>query len=82
MEQKDLIVRVEKTSYLGLVLNAALGAYNRRTDSISGGLQAIALALSTPHDNSGQVQGEIDKLTAQLKASSDSLKSAVDNAPK
>lgn len=47
------------------------------------GLQAIALALSTPHDNSAEVQKQIDKYTAELKSSTDALDSAVKaNQPK
>ena len=39
--------------------------------------QAIALALSTPHDNSTEVQKQIDAATAQLKSSTDALDAAV-----
>lgn len=42
------------------------------------GLQAIALALSTPQDNSAAVQAEIDKFTAQLNASSSDMAGAID----
>ena len=41
--------------------------------TLGGGLQAIALALSTPHDNSAQVQAEIDKYAAEVKATASAL---------
>lgn len=51
--------------------------------TLGGGLQAIALALSTPQDNSTEVQKQIDKFTAQLKTGTDELDAAVKaNQPK
>lgn len=60
-------------SGLNYFINALIGAYNRRTDVMGRGFTAIALALSTPNDNSE----EIKALTAKLKASTDELESAV-----
>lgn len=46
-------------------------------------LAAIALAASTPEDNSAEVQKQIDAATAQLKSSTDALDSVVKaNQPK
>lgn len=58
---------------LYFLVNSLIGAYNRRTDVIGKGLSAIALALSTPQDNSEEVKA----LTAKLKASTDELESAI-----
>lgn len=71
---------VERGSNLDLILRGANGAVNKLADAIGGGLKAIALALSTPQDNSAQVQAEIDKATAQLKELDRSLKSAIDQS--
>ena len=69
---------VERGSNLDLILRGFNGAFNRFTDVLGGGLRAIALALSTPQDNSAQVQAEIDKLVAQLNASTADQKEAID----
>lgn len=51
--------------------------------TLGSGLQAIALALSAPHDNSAEVQAQIDKATEQLKSSTNALDAAVKaNQPK
>ena len=50
--------------------------------TLGAGLQAIALALSTPHDNSAQVQAEIDKYVAQLNTSTADQKDAIDQHTK
>lgn len=65
-------------SNLDLILRGFNGAINRFSDALAGGLKAIALALATPHDNSGEVQKQIDHLETQLKWQTDSLKSAID----
>lgn len=49
-------------------------------DAIGGGLQAVALALSTPNDNSGEVQKQIDAVQEKLKSTTDSLQSAIDKS--
>ena len=71
------IHEVRKQGNLYFLINAVIGAYNRRTDALSGGMQAIALALSTPQDNSTAVQAEIDRLTAELKASRLNVEEAI-----
>lgn len=43
---------------------------------LKAGLAAIALAASTPDDNSGDVQKKIDELTAGLKTEADALEDA------
>ena len=81
-DQMDISVRVNKESHLAFLVSAFLGAYNRRTDALAKGMNAIALALSTPQDNSSQVQAEIDKLTAQLNASTDTVEDAINQQQK
>jgi hypothetical protein len=63
-------------SNLDLILRGFNGAINRFADALGAGLQAIALALSTPQDNSA----EIKELAAKLKQSTDELQSAIDKA--
>jgi hypothetical protein len=63
-------------SNLDLILRGFNGAINRFADVLGAGLQAIALALSTPQDNSAEVK----ELAAKLKQSSDELQSAIDKA--
>lgn len=62
--------------------NAFIDAYNRRTSVIGQGLNTIALALSTPQDNSEQVQAKIDELTAQLNASTDKVEDSIEQQRK
>lgn len=53
------------------------------SNNIGKWLAAIALATSTPDDNSAQVQKQIDSFTQQLKSSTDELDAAVKaNQPK
>lgn len=68
---------VGQGSNLDLILRGFNGAVNRFADQVGGGLRAIALALSTPQDNSTQVQAELDKVQQKLKAQTDALESAV-----
>lgn len=67
-------------SNLDLILRGAIGAVNRFSDSLGGGLRAIALALSTPQDNSAQVQEEINKLVQQLNVGTTAVKGAIDQS--
>lgn len=68
---------VEKGSNLDLLLRGTIGAVNKLADSIGGGLRAVALALSTPQDNSAEVQKQIDKFTQEIKSSTDALDGVV-----
>jgi hypothetical protein len=71
---------IEKGSNLDLLVRGFHGIANRAVDAlngIGGGLQAIALALSTPQDNSTQVQAEIDKLAAQINTSANTVEDAI-----
>ena len=79
LRTERLIHDVEKGSNLDLLLRGANGIGNRLVDSLLGigaGLQAIALALSTPQDNSGEVQKVIDR----IRATREKLESAVDQS--
>lgn len=67
---------IQRGSNLDLLMRGFHGIANRFIDAIGGGLQAIALALSTPHDNSTEVQKQIDALTASLKPEADALEDA------
>jgi len=82
MGYEEITIRVRKESHLAFLLNAFIGAYNRRTDALAGGLKAIALALSTPQDNSAQVQAEINNLAAQLNAGTSNLGDAINEQTK
>jgi len=64
MLARKTIHEVERGSNLDLLLRGTNGAINRFADILGAGLQAIALALSTPRDNSAEVQKQIDKLEA------------------
>ena len=55
--------------------NAAL---NNLAEQIGDGLQAIAVALSTPHENSAQVL----EMAAKVKAVREKLKTSVDSQDK
>lgn len=68
---------VSRESALYSLLVAGIRAVNGLADQIGGGLQAIALALSTPQDNSSDVQKHLDDLQAKLKTSGDALEEAV-----
>jgi hypothetical protein len=67
-------------SNLDLLLRGTNGAINKLADAIGGGLQAVALALSTPHDNSAEVQKQIDQVQAKMKTATDQLQSAIDQS--
>lgn len=74
---------VERGSNLDLILRAANGIGNRLVDgilSIGGGLQAIALALSTTDDNSAEVQKQIDRVADRIKQQADAIQAAVDHS--
>lgn len=74
---------VERGSNLDLLLRGANGIGNRLVDalfSIGGGLQAIALALSTTDDNSAEVQKQIDLVADRIKQQADAIQAAVDHA--
>lgn len=68
---------IERGSNLDLILRGTNGAVNKLADAIGKGLAAVALALSTPQDNSAQVQAQVDEITKQLSASSDKVEDAI-----
>jgi len=71
----DRIVHdVDKGSNLDLILRGTNGAINRLADA----LKAIALALSTPQDNSVKVE----ELIKQLRADDAALQTAIDKQTK
>lgn len=72
-ENKTLTLAVPRGSNLDLILRGFNGAVNKLADSIGGGLQAIALAQSTPQDNSQEVKEQI----ARLKSSRTELDTAI-----
>lgn len=70
---------VDKGSNLDLLVRGFHGIGNRAVDALVGvgaGLQAIALALSTPQDNSQQVQQLIDR----IRSVREGLQSAIDQS--
>lgn len=76
-ERTTVTHEISKSGNLFFLLNGLNGGLNRLASAIGGGLQAVALALSTPQDNSGAVQAQIDKSTKEMKSSTDALDSAV-----
>ena len=78
MFERRTIHEVQRGSNLDLILRGFNGAVNRFADVLGAGLNAIALALSTPQDNSAEVK----ELTDKLKQSQDVLQSAIDQATK
>lgn len=74
---RKVIYEVERGSNLDLILRGTNGALNKFADAVGVGLKAIATALSTPGDNSTMVQAEINRLTAQINASSDKVEDAI-----
>lgn len=78
-ERERVFHDVAKGSNLDLVLRGFITSTNRFSDAVENGLVAIAVALSTPHDNSVEVLEQVDK----LRAAKQSLKSSIDaNQPK
>lgn len=68
---------IEKGSNLDLLVRGFHGIGNRLVDSLNGigaGLQAIALAVSTPEDNSTEVREAVEKIRALRK----DLQSSID----
>lgn len=59
---------IARGSNLDLILRGFNGAVNKFADAVGGGLQAIALALSTPQDNSEEVKVEIERIRALREA--------------
>jgi formiminotetrahydrofolate cyclodeaminase len=74
---RRVVHEVSKDGSLYFLLNGFNGALNKLASEIGGGLRAIALALSTPKDNSAEVQKQIDQYVAQLRGSTDKLDTAV-----
>jgi hypothetical protein len=71
---------IERGSNLDLLLRGVHGIGNRLVDALNGigaGLQAIALALSTPQDNSQQVQQQIDEFTRDMRESRKVVETAI-----
>lgn len=68
---------IERGGNLDLILRGTNGAVNKLADAIGRGLAAVALALSTPQDNSAQVQAQVDEITKQLNASTDKVEEAI-----
>jgi hypothetical protein len=74
-----LVLEVPLNGNLDKVLRSFVVAIS----TIGTGLQAIALALSTPQDNSTEVQRKLDEATAQLRVSTNALDATVRaNQPK
>ena len=73
---KKTVHEVERGSNLDLLLRGANGIGNRLVDA----LLAIATALSTPQDNSAEVQAHIDQISGKLKQQTDALNATVDHA--
>jgi len=72
-----VFIEIDKSGPLYGLLTAGVNTVNNFATQIGSGLQAIALALSTPQDNSTEVQAQIDKTRQLLKSQVDALESAV-----
>lgn len=59
---------VDRRGNIFFLVNSMIGAYNRRTDVIGKGMSTIALALSTPNDNSAEVKALTDSLRVEADA--------------
>lgn len=68
MFERRTIHEVQRGSNLDLILRGFNGAINRFADAVGGGLQAIAVALSTPHDNSAEVTEFTNRIKKQVDA--------------
>lgn len=80
LRTERVIHDIEKGNNLDLLVRGFHGIGNRLVDSLNGigaGLQAIALALSTPQDNSAQVQARVDEFTKTIRASTDKVEDAI-----
>lgn len=64
---------IEKGSNLDLLVRGFHGIGNRLVDVIGGGLHAIALALSAPHDNSEEVKKQIERLKSSRSSLAESI---------
>lgn len=76
-DKSTVTLSVPAGSNLDLILRGTNGAVNKLADAIGGGLRAIALALSTPQDNSAAVQAAIDQYVKELNASSAKVEDAI-----
>ena len=77
---RKIVYDVERGSNLDLILRGTNGAINKFAQEIGNGLKAIAVALSTPGDNSTMVQAVIDRLAAEINASSNTVEDALNQA--
>jgi hypothetical protein len=80
LRTERVIHDIEKGSNLDLLVRGFHGIGNRLVDALNGigaGLQAIALALSTPQDNSQQVQQQIDEFTRDMRESRKVVETAI-----
>lgn len=59
---------IKQGSNLDLILRGTNGAVNKLADAIGKGLAAVALALSTPEDNSAEVKALTDSLRVEADA--------------
>jgi hypothetical protein len=75
LRTKRTVHDVERGSNLDLLIRGFHGIGNRFVDAVGGGLQAIALALSTPNDNSAEVREQVKR----LQAARESLQQSIDN---
>lgn len=68
---------------LGMRLTAINESVNAMSNNVAKWLSAIALASSTPDDNSAEVQALINENAAEIKAARQKLQSSIDrNQPK
>lgn len=73
----SVILSVPKGSNLDDILRDSICAFRGFTEVFGMGMHAIALALSTPQDNSAEVQRLVDETTKQINASTDKVEDAI-----
>lgn len=83
-ERNTVVVGIEKAGSLFFLLNAFLGAFNRRTDVLAVASKDIsksilALAQAVGKDDP-VLQAKLDALTEDLKVTREKTQDAIDNA--
>ena len=80
LRTRRMVHDVELKSNLDLLIRGFHGIGNRLVDalfSVGAGLQAIALAVSTPEDNSTEVQKKIDQYSERIAGQKEDLQEAI-----
>lgn len=74
--------KLSGNSLLAHHLNGIRLAIREHSENTGKWLAAVALAASTPNDNSAEVQKQIDQYVAQINTSTDSVEDAINQQSK